>query len=86
MLLIGSYSSIELDTDQIMNRFTESGVSTALEAVGISSPAALLATWVTGRDGLERYAAKASPVTDDHPRIEYAPGCVRKRSPAHCRR
>jgi len=41
--------------------------------VGISSPAALLATWVTGREGLEHFAGKAPPVTDDHPRIEYAP-------------
>jgi hypothetical protein len=43
-----------------------------MKEVGIASPAALLATWVTGRDGLERYAAEALPVTDDRPRIEYA--------------
>jgi spermidine synthase len=73
MLLIGSYSPIELDSVQITNRFNQSDVSTALQAVGISSPAALLATWVTGRDGLERYAAHARAVTDDYPRIEYAP-------------
>jgi spermidine synthase len=72
MLLIGSYSPIELDANRITNRFTQSGVSTALQAVGISSPAALLATWVTGREGLERYAADSRPVTDNHPRIEYA--------------
>ena len=73
MLLVGSYSPIELNSVEIANRFNQSGVSTALQAVGISSPAALLATWVTGRDGLERYAAHARPVTDDYPRIEYAP-------------
>jgi len=73
MLLLGSYSPIELDLDQITRRFTQSGASTALQAVGISAPAALLATWVTGRDGLERYAGDAKLVTDDHPRIEYAP-------------
>jgi spermidine synthase len=73
MLLIGSYSPIELDTNQIAARFSQSGVSTALQAVGISSPAALLATWITGRDGLENYAGDARPVTDNHPRIEYAP-------------
>lgn len=73
MLLIGSYSPIELDANQVERRFNQGAVSAALQAVGISSPAALLATWVTGRDGLERYAAHASPVTDDHPRIEYAP-------------
>src|SRR5579871_397410 len=72
MLLIGSYSPIDLDVHQITRRFMQSSVSTPLKAVGISSPAALLATWVTGRDGLERYAARANPVTDDHPRIEYA--------------
>jgi spermidine synthase len=32
----------------------------------------LLATWVTDRAGLERYAAGALAVTDNSPRIEYA--------------
>ena len=31
-----------------------------------------MATWITGREGLERYAGDAPPVTDDHPTIEYA--------------
>ena len=39
----------------------------------IKTPAALLATWITDREGLERYAGIALPVTDDQPRIEYAP-------------
>jgi spermidine synthase len=72
MLLIGSQQPIELDTNQITSRFAQAEVATALQAVGISSPAALLATWVSGRDGLERYTANVSPVTDNHPRIEYA--------------
>jgi len=33
----------------------------------------LLATYVTDRQGLEGYADHAPPVTDDDPRIEYAP-------------
>jgi spermidine synthase len=73
MLLIGSQQPIELDTNKITSRFEQAEVSPALHAVGISSPAALLATWVTGRDALERYAANVSPVTDNDPRIEYAP-------------
>jgi len=72
MMLIGSQSPIDLDAQQISRRFLQSGVSTSLQAVGISSPAALLATWVTGRDGLEHYAAHVRAVTDDFPRIEYA--------------
>ena len=72
MMLIGSQSPIELDAQQITRRFLQSGVSTSLQAVGVSSPAALLATWVTGRDGLEHYAAHVRAVTDDYPRIEYA--------------
>lgn len=39
----------------------------------MGSTAALLATWVTDRAGLERFAAGALTVTDDQPRIEYAP-------------
>jgi spermidine synthase len=73
MLLIGSHQPIELNANQIASRFSQSEVSTSLRAVGISSPAALLATWVTGREGLEHYAANARPVTDNDPRIEYSP-------------
>lgn len=73
MLLIGSHQPIELNVDQIAERFAQINVRTSLKAVGISSPAALLATWVMGREGLERYAANARPVTDNEPRIEYAP-------------
>jgi spermidine synthase len=32
----------------------------------------LMATWVSDRAGLVRYAANAPAVTDDRPRIEYA--------------
>lgn len=73
MLLVGSRSPIELDTARIAMRFAQPPVRDALREVGISSPAALLATWITGRDGLERYAAGVRPVTDDDPRIEYGP-------------
>lgn len=73
MLLVGSYSPIELDANRIASRFARAEVSTPLQAVGVASPAALLATWVTGREGLERYAANARPVTDNDPRIEYSP-------------
>ncbi len=72
MLLIGSLSPIELDMNRVNERFNQPLVSEALKEVGIASSAALLATWVTGREGLERYAGTALPVTDDRPRIEYS--------------
>ena len=72
MLLVGSQQSIQLNTQTIIQRFNQSEVVTALSEVGIVSPEALLATWVTDRAGLESYAATALPVTDDDPRIEYA--------------
>jgi spermidine synthase len=71
MLLIGSFTPIELDAGRIATRFDQPEVRSALGEIGIASPAALLATWVTDRAGLERYAADALPVTDDRPRIEY---------------
>lgn len=73
MLLIGSFEPLELDVPRIAARFEQPEVAGALREVGIASPAALLATWITDRNGLERYAADALPVTDDQPRIEYAP-------------
>jgi spermidine synthase len=72
MLLIGSFKPIELDVPRIAERFAQPEVAAALREVGIVSPAALLATWVTDRAGLERYVDGAPPVTGDRPRIEYA--------------
>lgn len=73
MLLIGSLQPLELDASRIQARFAQPQVEGALGEVGIDSPAALLATWITDRQGLETYAGGARPVTDDQPRIEYAP-------------
>lgn len=73
MLLIGSLEPQELDVARIRQRFEQPEVTAALAEVGVDSAAALLATWVTDRNGLERFAGDAPAVTDDRPRIEYAP-------------
>jgi predicted membrane-bound spermidine synthase len=72
MLLIGSMTPLDLDVARITERFNQREVASALREVGIASPAALLATWITDRAGLATYAGDARPVTDDQPRIEYA--------------
>ncbi|WP_426409869.1 fused MFS/spermidine synthase [Bradyrhizobium ganzhouense] len=72
MLLVGSHRPIQLDVERISARFNQAETSAALSAVGVSSAAALIATWITDRDGLVRYAGDAPAVTDDRPRIEYA--------------
>jgi spermidine synthase len=72
MLIVGSLEPIDLDVPRINERFNQPEVAAALREVGIASPEALLATWITDRAGLETYAGKALPVTDDKPRIEYA--------------
>jgi spermidine synthase len=71
MLLVGSESPIKLDAQLMAERFASETVTASLKAVGVESPAAALATWVTGREGLEMFASGARPVTDDRPRIEY---------------
>jgi spermidine synthase len=71
MLLVGSLTPIELEAGRMVARFNQPEVACALREVGIASPAALLATWVTDRAGLERYTGDALPVTDDRPRVEY---------------
>ncbi|MHC2148873.1 spermidine synthase [Pseudomonas sp. 210_17 TE3656] len=73
MLLIGSPAPLELDAARISQRFSQPEVAAALAEVGVDSVSALLATWITDRQGLERFAGDAEAVTDDHPRIEYAP-------------
>lgn len=73
MLLVGSQQPMTLDAAKISARFQQDSVRSTLQDVGIGSAAALLATWVTDRTGLERFAADAPAVTDDQPRIEYAP-------------
>jgi spermidine synthase len=72
MLLVGSMQPLELDAARIAGRFAQPQVTESLREVGINSPAALLATYVTDRAGLERYAGSAPAVTDDQPHIEYA--------------
>ena len=72
MLLVGSPQPLELDVPRIVARFQQPQIAVALQDVGINSAAALLGTWITGREGLERYAGEAPQVTDDRPHIEYA--------------
>lgn len=81
MLLIGSLEPMELDVPRISARYGQPRVAEALREVGIASPAALLALWITDRVGLEQYADGALAVTDDRPRIEYA-GWVRSKEVA----
>ena len=71
-LLVGSREPIELDFARIQSRFRQPDVAAALEEVGVLSATELLATYVTGRSGLEGYVGDAPPVTDDRPRIEFA--------------
>ena len=73
MLLIGSDDPIRLDAQAVERRFAPEAVLSSLKGVGVESPASLLAMWITGREGLERFAADAKPVTDDRPRVEYGP-------------
>jgi spermidine synthase len=70
-LLVGSNDPIELNIPRIASRFNQQSVSGALSDTGVRSSAALLATWITGRAGLAKFAAAARPVTDDRPSIEY---------------
>lgn len=72
MLLVGSQDPLPLDAARIGERYARPTVRAALEDVGIASPAALLATWVTDRDGLASFAGETRAVTDDFPAIEYA--------------
>jgi spermidine synthase len=73
MMLVGSQQPLTLDVPQIRARFAQPEVARALNEVGIASPEALLSTWIADRPALAYYAADARPVTDDDPRIDYAP-------------
>lgn len=72
MLLVGSLQPLELDAARIQARYAQPDTAAALTAVGVLSAGALLATWVTDREGLARFVDGAQPVTDDRPAIEYA--------------
>src|SRR6478736_3675528 len=73
MLLLGSVRPLRFDLERLSASFEAPLVKRALTEVGVASVDELLATYVTDRGGLEAYAAGAPPVTDDDPRIEYAP-------------
>lgn len=72
MMLVGSMQPMRLDYAKMLLRFDQSDVKAALAEVGISSIEAMLATWVTDRDGLVAFAGDVLPVTDDDPAIEFA--------------
>jgi spermidine synthase len=72
VLLVGSSSPFELDGGRVARRYSQPDVRAALMEIGIESPESLLATWMTDRAGLERFAGDALPVTDDRPLIEHA--------------
>ncbi len=72
MLLVGSMQPLDLDAARIQARYAQPNTAAALKAVGIPSASALLATWVTDREGLARFAGDTPAVTDDRPGIEYA--------------
>jgi predicted membrane-bound spermidine synthase len=82
MLLVGSLEPFTLDERRIAARFDALGVADALTEVGIASPAALLATWITDSNGLAHYADGAPSVTDDRPLIEHA-AWVRREEISH---
>jgi len=73
VLLLGSTSPMPIDAGRVSQRFGQPGIAAALGAVGVDSAAALLATWITDREGLLAFVVDAPPVTDDRPRIEVAP-------------
>jgi spermidine synthase len=73
MLLVGSEAPLALELTRLQARFEEPAVARVLDEVGVQSVAALLATYVTDRRGLEAFVAAAPAVTDDDPRIEYSP-------------
>lgn len=73
MLLLGGKQPIAFDLENLKTQFEQPTTTRALAEIGITSPAALLGTYVTDRRGLEAYASGAPPVTDDDPRIEYSP-------------
>ena len=72
MMLIGSMKPVPLDFALVSERMRTPSIARVLGEIGVITPADLLATYVTDRDGLEDYARDALPVTDDRPRIEYA--------------
>ena len=73
MMLIGSGQPLKFDYAAVARRMAPPVTANALAEIGIETPADLLATYITDQAGLARYAAAALPVTDDRPRIEYAP-------------
>lgn len=72
MLLVGSVEPQALDVAHIAKHMADPSVAAAFSEVGIGGAADLLATWMTDRAGLDRYAGPAQPVTDGQQRIEYA--------------
>ena len=55
MLLVGSGKPFLLDSHRVIERFAIPETARVFAEIGVESPEALLATFVTNRAGLERY-------------------------------
>jgi hypothetical protein len=85
VLLVGSASPIELDGPRVAARYAQPRCASALAEVGIESPEALLATWVTDRAGSSasrRRAARDRRPPADRARGVGAPGEIGRVLPA----
>jgi spermidine synthase len=71
LILLGSNESLAIEVTELADRLAPKSVRDSLAPIGLDDPAALLATALLDREGLERFAGEAAVVTDDRPRVEY---------------
>mgnify|MGYP001251455327 CR=1 FL=1 len=73
MILLGSFDPLQVNSQQLAERFERAETRNHLAQAGISSPAELLGRFYFGNTALIRDVAGNAPVnTDNHPHLEFS--------------
>lgn len=70
-VLVAAERPLTVDVKGWEARWAQASVARSLADVGFTSPYGLAGTYVAGTEALRRWTRGYSPVTDDHPAVEY---------------
>lgn len=73
VVLLGSLRELEIDYASMSRRMALPGVQRDLAQLGVTEPLDILSWYITGAEGVGRYASGADLNTDDRPILEFTP-------------
>ena len=76
-IVIGSSEKINVDINQIRAKMSETSILNDLQQIGMGNPYTVMNSFVLGENGIKKYCASGSIITDDRPVVEFStPKCL----------